>query len=237
MLLGKELLDDGTGGKTNSLFLGIPIGLALNLHKGINLLPKRLRREELFMIVNHIGRKVLIALFVLFLSLSGMTQLDLLGTQTQLDIQERIDSQLKPIKHRYDTLIQELTEMGGYGGMIETDRNYHDKEVVILKLLSNVTPKEVILTYLGFRKGWEVSESRRVGRATVTETDLEAPNENLVRLEGMVMTNPALQEAFLANYVATLNSNGVFKNISIEDKRQEKKEKIQGLSFVLKCQL
>ncbi|MEE9166608.1 MAG: pilus assembly protein PilM [Candidatus Neomarinimicrobiota bacterium] len=237
MLLGKELLDDGGNDNMNSLHLSIPIGLALNIHRGINLLPKRLRREELFLIVNHVGRKVLIALFVLFLSLSGMTQLDLLGTRTQLDIQEKVESQLTPIKHRYDTLIQELTEMGGYGGMVESDRRFHEKEVAILKMLSNVTPREIFLTYLGFREGWVVSESRRVGRATVTDTEIEASDEDFIRMEGLVATNPALQEAFLGNYIATLESNGLFANISIVDKRQDLKQRTEGLSFVLKCQL
>lgn len=237
MLLGKELLNGESKDKAKSLFLSIPLGLALNIHRGINLLPKKLRWEELFMIVNHAGRKALIVLFVLFLSLSGMTKLDLMGTKTQLDIQATIESQLRPVKHRYDFLIQELTEMQGYGGMIESDRNYHNTEVVILKVLSNVTPKEILLTYLGFRKGWEVSKNKRVGRATVTETNIQLADEHFLRLEGMVTTNPALQEAFLANYVASLNSSGVFNTILIEDKRQEKGEETEGLAFVLKCQI
>lgn len=233
MVLGKELLDTGT----HSLFLGVPTGLALNTHKGLNLLPKRLRREELFMILNHVGRKVLLVLFVLLFSLSGMTKLNLMGTRIHLDIEQRIESQLIPIKQRYDTLIEELTGMQGSGGMVEFDKNFYEKEVAILKLLSNVSPKEIFLTYLSFRKGWPVSERKRVGRAQVTETNVEDPDQHFIRLEGMVTTNPALQEAFLGSYVATLTSNGLFQNISIEEKSQESKQGLKGLSFVLKCQI
>jgi|GEM_PF-6933101 len=218
-----------------SVVLSTAIGLALNRHSGINLQPKNLQLEETFFVASNVLKRVAIFGFVILLTLSGLTKLNMMGAESKLSVAKNTSATLVPVKAEYEKLTGESDVLDNLIGLIDGDRNYFKNELTLLKKLSNDTPAEINLTLLRFQKGWEKNWLERTGRKYVERIDIEDPDKNYLRVQGAVGSNPVLRETLLNHLVESLRASKLIFNVTIVTKETAGSGAGESLVFTLKC--
>ena len=211
--------------------LAVPIGLALDKKKELNLLPPHLRtRSEL-----QLGKKLLRygALLVVLLLVAFTGQTSLQSEQFRNDFKRlQVEYQkLEPKRKLYVALkgqSQELTARKQiYDQQIRTSTVVAD----YLKALSQLVPENVALTGLSIR-----SDAPTVPAQNTKKDAKKAPEpmKPAVHLQGFVFKNNPMEGVSLADFLLRLQNCGYFSQVRLESQAPDGSGD-EGLNFQIIC--
>jgi len=213
------------------------IGCALGLENTPNLLPQNFKKMEIFRWLNRSGLTLLAATVILCLGLAGQKKIRTNTLMTKLDPMVVQKQSMTYIEEKHKALSENTESVESQIEKLSYDTDYSNRILTVNRILSFYTPKEIKISLIKFQKGWDKKAYKKIGRDLVPIVQKQDEHLNVVRLKGIVKSNPALLDGHFENFIAMLKETNLFKSIDVID--QSSKESIgpENLQFDLKCVL
>ncbi|NOZ09152.1 MAG: pilus assembly protein PilM, partial [FCB group bacterium] len=175
----------------------------------LNIIPEKKRNEYGYIFRSKLMTAAAAVLLPLF-AVSGFwmsTHYD--AVSVKLDEKQRLAGQLLNRKNEMLILQKDTKLIEDYYHLLENDRVYSRYQMNLLKLLSNIIPKDIKLTSLSFTK--ETNE-------TVDDNGVKTVNsvDDVLLLNGFVTSDVSLAHIQLTNFRLKLEQLPYFSSVSID---------------------
>ena len=219
-----------------SVFAGA-VGSGIAINNSPNLLPKSLRRDEIFRWVNRLSAAVFSLIVIFCISISFQKKI------TTASILEKIDplivqkNSLEYIEEKHDELERNTSSVSNQISTLYKDLDYSTRILDVNRILSFYTPKEISISMVKFQQGWDKKAYKKIGRDLVPIVKKQDEHLRIVRLAGSVDSNPALLDVHFANFLTMLEETNLFQSVDVIDQSNKQKLGNEYLQFDLKCVL
>ena len=217
-----------------SLFT-IAVGNALSFANKVTLLPSFYEENEKFRFLNKIITPAVSVIMIFFLSFSGYKYSNYVELNNKIPTISASNKAKDNVRELFYTniktrkLIDEQVEKMSY------DIDFTNRVTEILKYISNITDKDIFILNARFHYGWEEVKTRmRKGQRMELKKSMDE-NQRFVTIKGQLMSNPALQEQYLASFQKKLNESGLFYNIKTVDVHGDISSG-EKMIFTLRCE-
>ena len=194
--------------------------------------------------VNALFKQLNILLFVLgSMALSSVTYMtmttnaSIAENQAALENLQKRYQQLNPIEVEYQAVKQNIKKVDGERNRLLAAIEAASPLTEVMKMLSNETPEQIILTELRISSssglGIERKKRSRKSKKNKKAKPTAEHREYNVRLLGYVNGDYLMSDVILINYLDRLKKVGYFKNISVSEK--SKRNASQKMSFEVKA--
>lgn len=194
------------------------VGALLAEKDGINLLPQSfLEKINLAKINKWVN--FLIVLIVLTFGYLTFVQYSLIQ-QKQLEL-EKLEKQytiLNPFEEAYNKLLKSIGDVQKENQNLKEKIQEKPPVLEIMRLFSNLTPKEIRLNTLVF------SKVQNEGKLKNENTSAEVPNFT-INLSGEISGDLVNGDVILIDFINSLNNLKLFKNINLDQKEKDVEQK------------
>jgi len=211
------------------------IGSALHIDKSANVLPNKLKQDEILRWVNRAGLLVSAAILIICFGVSLSTKLNINSLHSEIEPIQQENNQLSYVEQEHVILAENKINVEQQLDILSYDTEYFNHILAINKFLSYYTPKEIIIDELNFQEGWEIRGYKKVGRDLVKVVSKEDEHLRIVRLAGNLHSNSVLLDDHFNNFVSTLEESGLFQNIQVISQASNVGLGKDNLQFLLKC--
>ena len=220
-----------------SSIITVAIGGALNINKSVNLLPTVYKHSEVFRLGNRIGIPIAAIILICLSTLSAWTvynhdimKAELFSIQTQAE-------QIESVEDKYSAVISRKNAAQEQMYILEDDADLSMRILTVMRFLSHNTPKEITYDIMSFQKGWEEKNWMHIGNSLTQVIETTSDRLKILRLTGVVETNPALKRMIFENFKRKLERSELFNEIVIMKNETKAVQTGGKMSFVLKCVL
>jgi len=223
----------------NPALLTGSIGAGINILGNSSILPKNLKQYEMLRWINRGGILTAAATIAFCAILSFHKKINVNELRTLLNPMQVQNNSLKHIETKHKQLTKNTANVENQLDKLSDDTQYFDRILVVNRILSYYTPKEIRISEANFQKGWDKEGYKKVGRELVKIVHKEDEDLRILKLVGQVESNSALLETHFNNFLAMLEETNAFQEIEVKSESIKRggKNSEQNLSFQLKCVL
>ena len=211
------------------------IGSALHIDKSANVLPDKLKQDEILRWVNRAGLLVSAATLIICFGVSLSTKLIINSLHSEIEPIQQENNELSYVEQEHVSLSENKINVEQQLDILSYDTEYFNHILAISKFLSYYTPKEIRIDELNFQEGWETRGYKQVGRDIVKVVSKEDEHLRIVRLAGNLHSNSVLLDDHFNNFISTLEESGLFQNIQVIKQASNVGLGKDNLQFLLKC--
>ncbi len=215
--------------------LAASIGSALHIKNSVNIVPKKLKQNEILRWINRAGLVSTAASIIIFCGLSLFAKLNINALNIEINPMQIQNESLAYVEKEHSLLSENKTTVEEQLNILSYDTEYFNRILAINRFLSFYTPKEIRINELNFQEGWEIQAYKKVGRDLVKVVRKEDEHQRVVRLAGKVQANPALLNSHFNNFLAMLDESGLFQNIEVMSEASQAHLGNDNLQFEIKC--
>jgi len=209
------------------------IGAVIAGKTPFNLIPKEFRSHILFKRLNILVIVLTIMTMVTMGYLTNIISDQVSNLENELILIEKKYNQLNPIEVEYQNSNSQINAILKAQKRLKASVGKNSKALEVMRLISNETPEQVILTELSFTQG-TVFKNKKNQKKSKGRKSKQQTSGNLVLISGTVTGDYLMGDVILVNYVDHLKNVGYFKNLIISDKI--KKNDKRSMTFELKAQ-
>ena len=238
--VGVNLLSPRLGSDSLSAYgeYSAVIGAVTNGKTPYNVVPEEFKSNAFFKQLNLVA------------SLIGMFSLVLISWETYTTYQtiSRVDAEIQKVERKYRKINPVQIEYVNLRKKIkntEKQRRQLTQSLLpgspvtdIMKLLSNETPEQIVLTEVEVHPDYgKTPERKKRKKKKSTSSKKKSKKQtikHIVKISGYVNGDYLMSDVILINYVDRLKKIGFFKNIDVNDKVKRSKKK--QLTFDLKAE-
>jgi len=202
------------------------IGAALSKGTEFNFLPQNLKTELRFKrAFSHAVSGVFLLIWTL-----GTLSFFLMKKNNDLNtVQSIVSESLARVQEQnreYDQLQFERSGLEAAALKITAETRSDSTMDAILKLISNITPEELVIDELTWGNGYSEIELRRAGtnqkiKATGVEVGKSEANPNQLRIKGTVYKDVFYADIHLLNFISAIEKSQLFKEVTLREKRRD----------------
>tara|TARA_B100001123_G_scaffold450873_1_gene624617 strand:+ start:5216 stop:8320 length:3105 start_codon:yes stop_codon:yes gene_type:complete len=217
-----------------SLFT-IAVGNSLASINRVTLLPTYYHENEQFRFINKIIIPATAIIMVFLLSFSGYKYSNYLELKNQIPNVITSNNSKNHIRETFNSKIKQRKLIDEQVKKMSYDINYSNRVTEILKYMSNVTDKDILIKNVRFHYGWEeIKKKMSMGTEFITKTPKDQ-NARFLTITGQLLANPALQDQYFSTFQKKLNNSGLFYDITVVNVRGDI-SKAEKLVFTLRCE-
>ncbi len=234
-VLAPKLTEEGTDVLKSGRYFST-LGTVTDPKDVFNLVPQAFRSEVMFQRLNYIVG----SLFILTIAIMGyLTNLSYKNIDRLTGEFEQVNKkyeELNPVEVEYQNIRADIKKL-------LKDQEKFKKIIIdsapileILKLISNETPEQIILTELSLNSSNLVNMHRKKRRKSKKEKSVKDKNTSYsIRISGSVNGDYLMSDVILINYIDHLKNLEYFTSIDVADKN--KKNAKQKMQFEIKAKL
>jgi len=217
-----------------SLFT-IAVGNSLASINRVTLLPTYYHENEQFRFINKIIIPATAIIMVFLLSFSGYKYSNYLELKNQIPNVITSNNSKNHIRETFNSKIKQRKLIDEQVKKMSYDINYSNRVTDILKYMSNVTDKDILIRNVRFHYGWEeITKKMSMGAEFITKTPKDQ-DARFLTITGQLLANPALQDQYFSTFQKKLNNSGLFYDIKVVNVRGDI-SKAEKLVFTLRCE-
>ncbi len=203
------------------------IGTLLQKYDGFNLLPKKFKERILY---GKLGCWLYFLILVHFLinGYMSMVQYEYYNRQAALvQTKEKEYAILNPFEQSYKQLLQLIGTIKKQNDKLKSQVETRPPILEMMRLLSNITPKNIHLDAFVFRK-------LEAGGKLVNEEALKNMPKYAVTIEGEISGDFVNGDVTLINFINSLDNLKFFKTIKLDHKERDQEKKVISFGLTMK---
>ena len=203
------------------------IGTLLQKYDGFNLLPKKFKERTSYRKLGY-WLYFIILLTTLIAGYMSFVQYKLYTKQAAL-VQEKEKEYitLNPFEQSYKQLLQLIGNIKKQNESLKSQVEAQPPILEMMRLFSNITPKEIRLNALVFRK-------LEAGGKLANEEAVKNMAKYAITVEGEVQGDFVNGDVTLINFINSLDNLKFFKSIKIDHKERDQQKKVITFGLTLK---
>jgi Tfp pilus assembly PilM family ATPase len=234
-VLSPKLTENGTDVLKSGRYFST-LGTVADPKDVFNLVPQAYRSEVMFQRLNYIVGSLFILTIAIMGYLTNLSYKNIDRLTVEFEQVNKKYEELNPVEVEYQSIQADIQKL-------IKDQEKFKKIIIdsapileILKLISNETPEQIILTELSLNSSNLVKMRRKKGRKSKKEKSVKDKNTSYsIRISGTVNGDYLMSDVILINYIDHLKNLEYFTSIDVADKN--KKNAKQKMQFEIKAKL
>lgn len=187
----------------------VNFALASEEAEKINILPKNLKTNYRYLFLYKVAAVLVALLIPIYVVTTYLSGLEIDSLREQIKTRGSQWDKLSVQAQEYIGLMTDIDILSGYQSFLENDRIHSNNQIKILKLLSNIVPKDIKLTKVNFKKVAIEAGKDESGKSS--EYFLPA-----LEVSGFVQADASVSDIHLTNFIMTLEQSNLFSSIHLQ---------------------